>query len=114
MLFVGRAGDATAVVEKIIRVEGFVAHEIVSRAVKSVCARLGSEAHDPAASLAEFGFEAVGIDSEFGDGFDRGCVIRNPVGLERARRVGGDAIEIGSVTGGLPAAQNESSDTADV
>ena len=79
MLLVCRPGNATPVIEEVVGVERLVAHEVVCRAVKRVGTGLRSEAHDAAAGLTEFGFEAVGIDCEFSDRFDRGCVVRNPI-----------------------------------
>jgi len=97
--------DAAGVVEGVVGIEFLVAEELVGGAVEAVGAGLGDEVHGASAGGAVLGFEAVGIDGELSDGVDGGGPGGDPPLLEGAGGVGGDAIESGSVTGGLAAAE---------
>ena len=100
-------GAAGAVVGEEVGVEFFVAEEFEGVAVEFVGTAFGDEGHESAEGAAVFGFEAVGVDGEFGDGVEGRGVEGGPGGLEGATGGGGDAVEGYTVGRGLAAADGE-------
>src|SRR5262249_10324331 len=101
------AVDALGGSEEAAGVHIVVTDEVVGRAVHLIGSGLGGEADDAAAGLAVFGFEAVGVYGEFGDGLERRRKVRRLGGVTLPVGVDGQTVKRSGEGSSLSAAQCE-------